>query len=273
MFSAVILTLNEERNLPGCLASLAGCDDLVVLDSGSTDATAQLAKAAGARVFINRFENFAQQRNFAQTEIPFRHPWVFHLDADETMTPALATECATRVASAEADQLDGYFAAPRMMFRGRWIPHCTDFPAWQARYVHRGRFRFVQAGHGQREAPGLRLGHLAANYYHNLSSESETAMAAKLARYARAEAADFIRDRRPIGALLRAWRGGDALARRRALKEMSCHLPARSVLRFVYQYLWRGGWRDGGPGFAYCRMLANYERATTAEIRRLRRAA
>ncbi len=270
MFSIVILTLNEEQNLPACLASTAGCDDVVVLDSGSTDRTAQIAIAAGARVFVNRFENFAQQRNHAHDAIPFRHDWVLHLDADETLTPELVAECSARAASTEVERLDGFLAAPKMMFRGRWIPHCTDYPAWQARFVHARRFRFVQAGHGQREAPGLRLGRLQHAYFHNLSSQSEKEIRSKHARYARAEAASFIATRRPAGLLWKTLRSPDPLVRRRALKEASYHLPARGVLRMLYQYVGRGGFLDGRPGLAYCRLLADYERAISSEIRQLK---
>jgi len=66
MFSVLVLTLNEERNLPRCLASAAGCDDLVVLDSGSIDGTAAIARAAGARVLTRPFDNFAGQRNYGR---------------------------------------------------------------------------------------------------------------------------------------------------------------------------------------------------------------
>jgi len=269
MFSIVILTLNEEQNLPACLASTAGCDDVVVLDSGSTDRTVEIAQAAGARVFANRFENFARQRNHAHEAIPFRHDWVFHLDADETLTPELLAECAIRAGSAEATNLDGFFAAPKMFFRRHWIPRCTDYPAWQARFVHVRRFRFIQAGHGQREAPGLRIGRLHHPYNHDLSSQSETEIRAKHARYAREEAAAFMLNRRPAGALTRALFSRDSLVRRRALKEASHSLPARGVLRFLYQYILRGGFLDGSAGLAYCRLLADYERAISTEIQRL----
>jgi len=271
MFSIVILTLNEEQNLPSCLASTAGCDDVVVLDSGSTDRTAEIARAAGARVFVNRFDNFAQQRNHAHDSIPFRHDWILHLDADETLTPELVAECASRATSPEAAELDGFFAAPKMIFRGRWIPHCTDYPAWQARFAHVRRFRFVQAGHGQREAQGLRLGRLRHAYYHNLSSQSEEDIGTKHARYARAEAASFMATCRPANLLWKALRSHDPLVRRRALKETSYHLPARGFLRIIYQYILRGGFLDGLPGLAYCRLLANYERVISSEIRRLKR--
>ncbi len=270
MFSIVILTLNEEQNLPACLASTAGCDDVVVLDSGSTDRTAEIARAAGARVVVNRFENFAQQRNYAHESIPFRHDWVFHLDADETLTPELAAECAGLAASTKGKSLDGFFAAPKMMFRGHWIPHCTDYPAWQARFVHVRRFRFVQSGHGQREAPGLLMSRMQNAYFHNLSSQSEEDMRTKHARYARAEATSFIATRRPASILWKALCSHDPLLRRRALKETSHHLPARGVLRMLYQYVLRGGFLDGAPGLAYCRLLADYERAISSEIRQLK---
>jgi len=108
MFSVLILTLNEEKSLPGCLASIKDCDDVVVLDSGSTDRTASVATTAGARVVVHPFENFAQQRNFAHDAIEFRHPWVFHLDADEQLTEALCAECAELPATGS---LDGCYVA------------------------------------------------------------------------------------------------------------------------------------------------------------------
>jgi len=270
MYSVVILTLDEERNLPGCLASVSGCDDVVVLDSGSTDRTVAIARAAGARVATHPFRDFAQQRNHAHAALAFRHDWVFHLDADETMTPELHAECAAFAVSAAATRYDGCLVAPQMFFRGRWIPHCTDYPAFQARFAHVHRFRFVQAGHGQREAPGLRLRHLRRNYRHNLSAQPECDLIAKHARYAREEAAAFLADARPLSVLLRELTGPDRLLRRRALKRISQHLPCRGSLRLIYQYLLRGGFRDGAPGWAYCRILARYEADVRREIRRQR---
>ncbi len=265
MYSVLILTLNEERDLPRCLASVATCDDLVVLDSGSTDRTAELATAAGARVYTRKFDNFAGQRNFAQRSISFRHPWVFHLDADEQFTPALDAEC--RAAAARTD-LDGFMVAPRMMWAGRWIPHCTDYPAYQARFVRAPQFEFIEVGHGQREAPHMRLAHLRANYHHDLSTGGETEWLDKHRRYARAEARAHLAS------------GGDTrlaelfaaapLQRRRALKRLSYSLPFRPALRFVYQYLLRRGLLDGAAGFRYCRLLARYEGFTAAENRRQR---
>ncbi|HWA07882.1 MAG TPA: glycosyltransferase family 2 protein [Opitutaceae bacterium] len=264
-FSLLILTLNEERDLPRCLASAPECDDVVVLDSGSTDRTAEIARAAGARIFTRRFDNFAGQRNYAQREIPFRHPWVFHLDADEQLTPALIEECDR--AAGRAD-IDGCWVAPRMMFMGRWIPHCTDFPAWQARFVRAPQFSFIEVGHGQREAPEMRLARLQANYLHDLSSGGEEEWLDKHRRYARAEAESHLRN---AGAT--RWRdlfAAEKLQRRRALKQVSYSLPCRPALRFLYQYILRRGFLDGREGLRYCQLLALYEGFATAELRRLR---
>ena len=265
MFSVLILTLNEERNLPACLESVRGCNDVVVLDSGSTDRTVELAKLAGARVFMRHFDTFAQQRNHAHQTIEFRHPWVFHLDADERFTPELQAEC-SRYDGSEA--WDGCWVAPKMFFQGRWIPRSTDFPAWQARFVQWRRFHFIDAGHGQREAPGQRMGRLESSYCHEIPSDDTDEWLAKHRRYAVAEARAYLATRGRL-----SWRDllqRGPLDRRRALKHLSHALPARSWLRFLYQYVGRGGMWEGRAGWAYCRLLARYEGFISAELRQQR---
>jgi glycosyltransferase involved in cell wall biosynthesis len=266
MFSVLILTLNEERSLPRCLASVRECTDIVVLDSGSTDRTVEIARAAGARVFARPFDNFAGQRNYAQREIPFHHHWVFHLDADEQMTPELRAECRGRM----KDKVDGFLVAPKMMFQGRWIPHCTDFPAYQARFVRAPQFEFIQVGHGQREAPAMQLGRLHMSYLHDLSAGGEAEWLEKHRRYARAEAAAYLQSEGgvPWGGLFSL----DHLRRRRALKRLSYSLPSRPALRFFYQYILRLGFLDGRPGLRYCQLLAEYERMAATELDAQRRA-
>ncbi|MEQ1795344.1 MAG: glycosyltransferase family 2 protein, partial [Nitrospira sp.] len=90
--SILILTLNEEANLPDCLRSVGWSDDIVVLDSFSSDRTVAIAEERGARVVQRRFDNWAAHQNWALEQIPFKHPWVFYLDADERMTDELRDE-------------------------------------------------------------------------------------------------------------------------------------------------------------------------------------
>src|SRR4051812_39376653 len=90
--SALVLTRNEEKNLPSCLESLSFCDDILVLDSGSTDRTVEIAGCYGARVLLRPFDNFANQRNFGLEQGRFRHEWILHLDADEVLTRDFVVE-------------------------------------------------------------------------------------------------------------------------------------------------------------------------------------
>ncbi|MFT3782028.1 MAG: glycosyltransferase family 2 protein [Nibricoccus sp.] len=270
MFSVLLLTLNEEKNLPACLSCLAGCDDIVVIDSGSTDRTVELARAAGAQVLTNRFVDFANQRNFGLEHAQFKHEWVLHLDADEHLTPELFNEC-VETALRNPPDMDGYFIAPKMIYHGRWIPHCTDFPAFQARFGHIKRFRFVQVGHGQREAPHLRLGHFRHSYLHLLSAQTDREIEQKHRRYAVEEAKAFLQRARTTTHRITELFSVNKLNRRRALKALSQRLPAPGFFRFVYQYILRRGFLDGAAGLRYCVLLARYESWIATEIRRLRR--
>ena len=88
MISVLVLTLNEENNLPGCLETVQWSDDIHVLDSHSIDRTVEIAKQYGATVWFRKFDSFSQHQNWALENIPFKHPWVFYFDADERVTPA-----------------------------------------------------------------------------------------------------------------------------------------------------------------------------------------
>jgi len=90
MISILILTLNEEDNLPGCLETCKWSDDVHVLDSYSSDRTIEIAREHGATVHFRKFDSFAQHQNWALENIEFKHPWVFYYDADERITPLLA---------------------------------------------------------------------------------------------------------------------------------------------------------------------------------------
>ena len=128
--SILILTLDEAANLPACLQSAAWSDDIVVLDSFSRDGTVEIARAADARVFQRQFDDFARQRNHAIDHVDFRHPWVFHLDADERFTPQLVEECRAVVAD---DAHSGYLVPSKMMLWGKWLRHAADYPVYQMR--------------------------------------------------------------------------------------------------------------------------------------------
>lgn len=256
--SVLLLTLDEEANLPSCLASVAWSDDVVVLDSRSRDGTVAVAERAGARVYQRTFDNFAGQRNYALDEITFRHEWILHLDADEIITGALQDEMLRAIAT---ERFDAYRIASKMMFFGRWLRYSGLYPSYQVRLGHRARFRFKQVGHGQREdlAPE-RIGTLVEPYLHYSFSKGVTEWFEKHNRYASDEARETVRQLAGHPGI--DWVGlwsRDRPRHRRALKEVSQRLPLRPLLRFLYMYFLRRGFLDGRAGLTYCRLLSIYE--------------
>ena len=101
--SVIVLTFNEEINIGRCLDSVGWCDDVVVLDSLSTDNTCEIAAEKGARVLDRRFDNYANQRNYALTSIQYKHAWVLMLDADEVVPEEMRQEMQTLLTDADAD--------------------------------------------------------------------------------------------------------------------------------------------------------------------------
>ena len=135
--SVTIITLNEERNLRRALASVEWADEVIVVDSGSTDRTLEIARELGARVFTQPWPGYGRQKNFAQAQAT--HDWVLNIDADEAVTPALRAEIQSALAD-EADATARYqgFRIPRLTwFLGRWIWHGGWYPNHLVRLARR----------------------------------------------------------------------------------------------------------------------------------------
>ena len=136
--AVVVLTYNEEANLPDCLRSLQPLEcEVFVVDSGSTDRTVGIAEDAGAQVISHPFESQAQQLNWALEHIPINGQWVLRLDADERLTPELAQELAAELPALDRD-ISGLYVKRRVYFMGRWIRHGGYYPTWLMRVWRRG---------------------------------------------------------------------------------------------------------------------------------------
>lgn len=259
--TVVILTKNEQCDLPDCIASVVPySDDCIVLDSGSDDDTVAIARAAGVPVYVNAFSGFGDQRNWAIDHLPHRYDWVLHLDADERMTPAFAAELQEILRGNPSEA--GFYVPSKLMLGKSWLRYSSGFPVYQVRLFHRERLRFVNHGHGQREVTDGCLGTMTEPYLHYAFSKGLEAWFEKHARYAASEAMTSVGDVKDQSHGLVQLLFGDAVMRRRVLKRLSHHLPARGWLRLFEILVLKRGLLDGKAGLLYARMMANYESMT-----------
>jgi glycosyltransferase involved in cell wall biosynthesis len=253
------LTFNEAINLPRCLDALTWCDDIAIVDSGSTDGTIDIACARNVRVLHNPFKDFAAQRNFGLAEAGFRHPWVLHLDADEVATPQFVERL---LALQPPDEIDAFFIPSKLMMLDRCILHAGLYPSYQVRLGRLDRLKFHQVGHGQREdMPLSRVGTFDEPYLHYAFSHGLKAWLKRHVEYAEAEASVLVAARRASSIRFRDLLSSDKVAQRRSAKLLAFLMPLsmRPLMRFVYVYVARRGFLDGRAGFLYAFMLATYE--------------
>lgn len=262
--TAIILTYNEEINIRPCLECLDWVDDVVVVDSGSSDATLALAGETrkDVRILLHPFQNFGDQRNWALDNAKLKHDWILFVDADERITPDCGE--AIRGAVENAGDRVGFFLCSRSFFLGRWIRRCTLYPSWQLRLLKAGHVRFRKEGHGQREVTEGPLGFITEPYNHYGFSKGISHWIERHNVYS-TEEVDLIERIRTepleIKDLLRG-----PVERRRCLKRLAARSACRPLLRFIYLYVVRAGFLDGSPGFIYCRLRVAHEIHITAKL-------
>ncbi|MDZ7960038.1 MAG: glycosyltransferase family 2 protein [Aulosira sp. DedQUE10] len=257
MFSIYILTYNEELDIAACIDSAMLSDDIIVVDSCSSDRTVEIANRYPIRVFQHPFESHGRQRTWMLESIMPKHEWVYILEADERMTPELFAEC--EQAMQNPDYI-GYYVAERVIFMNRWIRHSTQYPRYQLRLFLHGKVWFTDYGHTEREVCDGATSFLKETYPHYTCSKGLSRWIEKHNRYSTDEAIETLHQIELGGV---NWRdlffGKSEVEKRRALKDLSLRLPARPLVRFFYMYFFLGGCLDGRAGMAWCTLQAFYE--------------
>lgn len=250
--SVIVLTYNEEANLPACLASLNGLDcEVFVVDSGSTDRTLEIAKAAGAHVAEHSFEHYAAQRNWAQANLPVQSEWMLHLDADERLTPDLVKEI-NEVMADPAPDVDGFLLRKRTFFMGRWIRHGGHYPSYHLRLLRRDRGHCEDRLYDQHFIVSGRVARLRHDYVDVVASDLST-WTRRHIRWAELEAREMLSvNQGPHRVQPRLF--GTAIERRRWLRERlfwRSPLFVRAFGYWVYRYVFRLGFLDGVEGLIF----------------------
>jgi glycosyltransferase involved in cell wall biosynthesis len=261
--AVVILTRNEEANLPRSLASVRRwAREVFVVDSGSTDATVELAEQAGAVVVSHPFETHARQWDWALSALPITAPWVLALDADQRVSPELRASMELALAPGASDGMAGFYVNRRQVFRGRWIRHGGYYPKYLLKLFRRGTatldpgdlvdHHFVVSG---------KVARLQGDLIEENTNEGQIyEWVAKHNRYARLQAReelDKLAASDPAERLL-----GHHDERMRLAKRLWRRLPlyGRPFLYFGYRYFLRLGFLDGKEGLVFHFMQALWYR-------------
>lgn len=268
MISVLILTKNEQRDLPAALASVAWSDDIHVFDSHSTDATAEIARAAGAHIHTRAFDDYAAQRN-AALALPFKHPWVFVLDADERPTPELCAEMQRAVREAPANTA-GFRLRRRDFLFGTWLKHAQISP-WYIRLVRPERARYTRAINEVMEVDGP-VAQLLHPLDHYPFSKGIAHWIAKHNTYSTMEAELIVRQQGLQNPNLRAALfGPDFHTRRLHQKALFYRMPGRPLIKWGYMMFVRGAILDGAAGVTYATLQSIYEYMIVLKTKELRR--
>lgn len=257
--AVIVLTQDEERNLPDCLASLSGLDaEVWVVDSGSSDRTVEIARGAGCRVVHHCFENYSAQRNWAFDNLPITAPWTLCLDADERLTPELAREIHALVTGGEPnDEIVGYMMSRRTVFMGRWIRHGGHYPVYHVRLFRTGRARCEDRLYDQHFVVEGPIGRVRHDFIDVLTTDLTT-WTERHNRWASLEAYQQIADASapnpPSDGIIRPSFLGDVVQRRRFWRRsIYDRLPlfVRPFLFWFYSYVFRTGFLDGVQGLVF----------------------
>jgi len=273
--SVLVPIKNEAENLPRCLSSVSWADEIFVVDSQSTDVSAEIAQRHGAKVVQFEFNGtWPKKKNWALEHLPFKNNWVFILDADEVLPAEAETEFARAIAN--AGEIVGYWINRRFFFLGRWLRH-SYYPNWNLRlFPHSlGRYERLTGAdtksgdnevheHVVVQGPTARL-KCEIDHYAFPSIEVFIEKHNRYSNWEARVAADELLGK-SSGEL-----GSAPVERRRRLKMISERLPFRPLLRFLYIYIWQKGFLDGRDGYYFARLHAVYEFLSVAKTYELRR--
>ncbi|MGA2191591.1 MAG: glycosyltransferase family 2 protein [Steroidobacteraceae bacterium] len=265
--SVLVLTKNEQQDLPACLESVAWCDDVIVYDSFSTDETAAIAERRGARVVRRVFDNWAAHQNWGLRNLPFRHPWVFYIDADERMTPELAA--GIQRAAAGAGDLVAFRVQRRDFFLGTWLKHVQSSPFY-LRLFRPEKMRYERLVNPVSIADGP-VGSVGGFLDHFPFSKGINHWFDRHNSYSSLEARQIMQNRRehvPFSWRL-AFSAGDFHERRFHQKELFYRMPWRPVAKFLILYVAKRGFLDGRAGLTYAVLQAIYEYMIVVKVREL----
>lgn len=270
--AVVILTKNEAANIRRCVESAGWAEQVVVVDSGSTDSTAGIAREAGAEVVETDWPGYSEQRQRVLSLSSVRHDWILWIDADEYASSELANEVARCL---ENPEHNAYLVRMQLRFQGQWIDHCGWSQSRQMRLVKRLATRYPPASVSEWPVIEGTSGRLESFIVDDDRKGLESWLI-KHVNYASLEAGSLAAGPKPSLrerlSAFRASRGDDARPVGRAIAKdlILPTVPFKPVILFFYMYVWRLGFLDGLWGLRFCVYHATHRMTVSALVHQVR---
>lgn len=255
--SILILTKNEQQDLPGCLESVSWSDDIHVYDSLSTDNTVLIANEFGAKVTARPFDNWSSHQNWGLANIDFKYPWVFYIDADERMTAELVESVKSIISN--PGEVVAFRVQRRDFFLNTWLKHVQTSPFYM-RLFRPEKMRYERLVNPV-SIPDGPVGQIPGYLDHFPFGKGIGHWIDRHNSYSRFEAVQIVENRLKGAklSLSSALASGDFHERRYHQKELFYRLPFRPFLKFLILYLLKRGFLDGRAGFNYAMLQSIYE--------------
>jgi glycosyltransferase involved in cell wall biosynthesis len=258
MISILILTKNEEHDLPGCLASVSWSDDIHIFDSFSDDQTVAIAENAGAIVTQRIFDGYASQRNASLNDLNFKYPWVFILDADERLPQELITILKEKINSADINT-DGFRLRRKDYLGNTWLRYSQISPFY-IRLVRVGKASYHREINEVLLVEG-KVEDINGYFDHYPFSKGYSHWLEKHNSYSTMEAKRWMEEQ--IGcekfSLRKALIGKDFTEKRYHQKGLFYKLPGRPIIKWMYMVIIRRAFLDGSAGLTYATLQSIYE--------------
>lgn len=271
MVSSVILTLNEEKNITECIHTLREwCEDVVVFDSFSTDRTVELAKAAGARVYQRKFDNYASQRNAALREVEYPGEWVLMVDADERWGTAIGKRMMEAIRDPLFADASIFHFQRKDMFFGTWLKHNIGKTTWFGRLLKLGDTWVERDINEEYHCTGKKVYLNGERFIHYPFNNGIAWWFWRHNRYSDMESRRLLAERSEKILWKQLW-GRDPILRRKTLKQMLYRIPCRPLWMFFALYVVKFGFLDGAAGFHYSVLRSIYEYMIDLKIKELKK--
>ncbi|MEI6946642.1 glycosyltransferase family 2 protein [Paraflavisolibacter sp. H34] len=250
--SVIILTCNESKNIRDCLESVKDLtDDIIIVDSGSTDDTLEIAAQYTQKLYHHPFENYSRQRNWAFAHVDCKYEWIFNMDADHRLTVEIKTELAALFQKGVPADIRGFMASRRTMFMNRWIRHGGHYPVYHGVIFKKGYGACEEKEYDQHFLIKGKSMVLQGDV-EDIITDSLNTFISRHNKWATLESRDIL-DKGKQEGKIKPCKNGNLMEQRRYQRMRYYSYPRfwRVFLYFFYRFVIKGGFRDGKEGLIF----------------------